>query len=96
VSLDRLRAAIDSAPAADTATAARQIRNAVAQAVLEAGLSHEPQGPPDHSPPVVELRERVGLELADELATIYAGGPGWTSRAIDVLEPLHALARGSR
>jgi hypothetical protein len=93
VSLDRIRAAIDSAAGADTATAARQIRNAVAQAVLEAGLSHEQPAPPEHSPPVRELRERVGNELADELATIYAGGPGWTSRAIDVLEPLHALAR---
>jgi hypothetical protein len=95
VSLDRIRAAIDSAPRADTATAARQIRNAVAQAVLEAGLSHEQPGPPEHPPPAVELRERVGHELAAELLTIYAGEPGWTSRAIDVLEPLHALARGS-
>jgi hypothetical protein len=96
VSLDRIRAAIDSAPAADPATAARQIRNAVARAVVEAGLSNEPSAPPEHPPPVVELRERVGPELADELVTIYAGGPGWTSRAIDVLEPLHALARRPR
>jgi hypothetical protein len=96
VSLDRIRAAIDSAPGADAATAARQIRNAVARAVVEAGVSHEQPTPPEHSPPVVELRERVGPELAEELVTIYAGGPGWTSRAIDVLEPLHALVRRSQ
>ena len=95
MSLDRIRAAIDSAPGADTATAAREIRNAVARAVVEAGLSHVHPAPAEHSPPVAELRERVGQELADELVTIYAGGPDWTSRAIDVLEPLHALARRS-
>jgi hypothetical protein len=95
VSLDRIRAAIDSAPGTDTATAARQIRNAVARAVVEAALTQEQPAPPGHPPPVQGLRERVGPELADELVAIYAGGPGWTSRAIDVLEPLHALARAS-
>ena len=39
------------------------------------------------------LRERFGPELAAELAAVYAGGPDWTTHAIDALEPLHALTR---
>jgi hypothetical protein len=41
------------------------------------------------------LRAHVGDELAAQLVELYDGCPDWTSRAIDVLEPLHALARPS-
>ena len=54
---------------------------------------HEPPAPPERPPPVESLRERLGPELAAELAAVYAGGPDWTTHAIDALEPLHALAR---
>jgi hypothetical protein len=93
VSLDGVRAAIDSAPRSDTATFARQTRNAIAQAVVVAALSAESPSPPRHAPPEAELRERVGPELAAELLKVYAGDADWTSRAIDALEPLHALTR---
>jgi hypothetical protein len=93
VSLEGIRAAIDSAPAHDTASFARQARNAIAQAVLEAARSKEPPRPPDHEPPARELHERVGPELAAELLRVYEGGADWTRHAIDALEPLHALAR---
>jgi hypothetical protein len=39
------------------------------------------------------LRAHVGNELAAQLIALYDGGEGWTSRAIDVLEPLHTLTR---
>jgi hypothetical protein len=93
VSLEGIRAAIDSAPAHDTATFARQARNAIARAVLDAALSQEAPRPPERQPPARELHERVGPELAAELLSIYEGGPEWTRHAIDALEPLHALTR---
>jgi hypothetical protein len=93
MSLAAVRAAIDAAPATDAATLARAARNALAQAVLAEALAHESPAPPDHAPPLSELRERLGPELAGELAAVYAGGADWTSHAIDALEPLHALAR---
>jgi hypothetical protein len=95
VSLEGIRAAIDSAPAHDTASFARQTRNAIAQAVLEAALAREEPGPPQHEPPARELHERVGPELAAELLRVYAGGADWTRHAIDALEPLHALTRST-
>ena len=49
--------------------------------------------PPSRLPPLESLRERLGPELAAELAAVYAGGPDWTTHAIDALEPLHALTR---
>ncbi len=93
VSLAALRAAIDAAPVTDAATLARRTRNAIAQAVLAESIAHEAPEPPEHDPPVAELRARLGAQLAEELAAVYAGGADWTSHAIDVLEPLHALAR---
>jgi hypothetical protein len=34
----------------------------------------------------------LGADLGADLAALYQGGEGWTSRAIDLLEPLNALA----
>jgi hypothetical protein len=93
VSLDGIRAAIDSAPVQDTASFARQARNAIALAVLDAAVSNQPPRPPEHEPPAQELHERVGPELAAELLRVYEGGDDWTRHAIDALEPLHALTR---
>jgi hypothetical protein len=94
MSLEGIRAAIDSAPHGDRAAAARQIRNAIARAVLDEALSHEQVGPPSHPPPATALRERVGPDLADGLLRVYAGDPDWTTHALDALEPLHQIARG--
>ena len=88
-----LRAAIESAPELDVAAFARRARNAIAQAVLAAAFDAEERlAPPEREPPLDELAGRVGPELAAELAFVYDGGVGWTSHAIDALEPLHALA----
>ena len=92
MSLADVRAALDTAPTADTAALARRARNEIAKAVVAEALAHET--PPPADPPVDALRERFGPELATELAAVYAGGPDWTSHAIDALEPLHALTRG--
>ena len=91
MSLEGVRRALDDAPTVDTAALARATRNAIAQAVLAEAFSHEAPAPA--VPPLTSLRERFGPELAEELAAVYAGGPGWTARAIDALEPLHALTR---
>jgi len=93
MSLAAVRAALDAAPSEDTATLARRARNALAQAVLAEAFSHQAPAPPERLPPVESLRERLGPELAAELAVVYAGGPDWTTHAIDALEPLHALTR---
>jgi hypothetical protein len=88
-----LRAAIEAAPDLDAATFARRTRNALAQAVVAAALAgDEALAPPNERPPIEQLRGRVGPGLAAELAAVYDGGAGWTSHAIDALEPLHALA----
>jgi hypothetical protein len=88
-----LRAAIESAPDLDAAAFARRTRNAIAQAVVAAAFdAEETLAPPERRPPLDELSGRVGPELAAELAAVYDGGAGWTSHAIDALEPLHALA----
>jgi hypothetical protein len=92
MSLAAVRATLDAALSEDTATLARRTRNALAQAVLAEAFSHE--APVPAAPPFRSLRERFGPELAEELAAVYAGGPDWTTHAIDALEPLHALARG--
>ncbi len=90
---DNLRAAIESAPDLDAAAFARQARNAIAQAVLAAAFAvDETLSPPAHRAPMEDLRGRVGPDLAAELAAVYDGGPGWTSHAIEALQPLHALA----
>jgi hypothetical protein len=93
MSLAALRAAVDAAPSEDTATLARRARNALAQAVVAEALTHEAPPPPEHPPPLDALRDHLGPALAAELAAVYAGGPDWTTHAIDALEPLHALTR---
>jgi hypothetical protein len=88
-----LRAAIESAPELDSAAFARRARNAIALAVVAAAFAAEESlAPPEREAPLEELTGRVGPELAAELAVVYDGGAGWTSHAIDALEPLHALA----
>jgi hypothetical protein len=94
VSLEAVRDAIDSCTESETAAFARRTRNAIAQAILEEALAHHDEPAPDHAPPVGELRRTVGDDLGVTLAAVYEGGSEWTSRAIDALEPLHALARG--
>jgi hypothetical protein len=90
--LQDVRAVIDSAGETDRATFARRARNAVAKAVVAASFDDRVAAPA-HGAPVDDVRALVGDELAEELVALYAGGADWTSRAIDVLEPLHALAR---
>jgi hypothetical protein len=91
--LTPFRAAIDAAGETDRATFARRTRNAVAQAVLAASLGSGETSRPSRAAPADQVRAHVGEELAAELVALYEGGEGWTSRAIDVLEPLHALTR---
>jgi hypothetical protein len=88
------RAAVDAAPSVDAATFARRTRNAIAQLVLAAAFSSDDEvGSADRAAPEAEVRALVGDDLARELVAVYAGGEGWTSRAIDVLAPLHTLTR---
>ena len=88
-----LRDAVDQAGARDRAAFARAARNAVAQAILAASLAPDAVvGAPDHEPPVAEVRELLGPDLGDALTELYRGGEDWTSRAIDLLEPLNELA----
>jgi hypothetical protein len=89
VSLDAVRSAIDSCGESDTRSFARRTRNAIALAVVSRGAA----APPAHPPPVDVLEYELGPELAELLAGVYAGGPDWTSSAIDALEPLHELVR---
>jgi hypothetical protein len=93
-----LRTVIESAPELDTPVFARRARNAIARAVVAAASSSdETLSPAGRQPPLEELRVCVGPALAAELAAVYDGGEGWTRHAIDLLEPLHALAsRASR
>jgi hypothetical protein len=42
---------------------------------------------PPHS-----VRDLLGPDVGDALTELYRGGDDWTSRAIDLLEPLNALA----
>src|SRR5207247_9711523 len=90
--LTPFRDAIDAAGATDRTTFARRARNAAAQAVLAAALVPDAAvAAPAHAAPAEDVRALVGEELAAELVALYDGGADWTSRAIDVLEPLHAL-----
>ena len=83
-----------AAPDTDAATFARNTRNAVARAVLAAAFAPDGDvGAPAEPAPARAVRAQVGPELADELLALYEGGPDWTSRAIDLLRPLHELAR---
>ncbi len=92
MSLDAVRDAIDSCGSTDTAAFARRTRNAIAQAILAEALAHDEPPAPDHAPPPV-LHDCVGADLGEALVAVYAGGSDWTTHAIDVLEPLNALAR---
>lgn len=88
-----LRTVIESAPELDPAAFARRARNAIANAVIAAASSSsETLSPTARQPPLRELRACVGPALAAELAAVYDGGEGWTRHAIELLEPLHALA----
>jgi len=89
---DAVREAIDTAEAGDPAAFARATRNAVAKAILAAAFEPLAPPPPAHGPPP-QMFDLVGPDLADELAALYRGGADWTTHAIDVLEPLHALTR---
>jgi hypothetical protein len=89
VTLDAVRDAIDSCGETETAVFARRTRNAIAMAIVARG----PVEPPTRTPPVEQLAEKVGDDLGHILTEVYEGGPDWTSRAIDALEPLHELAR---
>jgi hypothetical protein len=91
--LQPLRATVDAAVASDRAAFARAARNAVAQAILAAALVPDAEaGRPEHEPPAAEVRDLLGPDLGDALTELYRGGDDWTSRAIDLLEPLNALA----
>jgi pyrroloquinoline quinone (PQQ) biosynthesis protein C len=88
-----LRAALEPDTELDAAAFARRARNAIAQAVIAAAFAaEETLAPPVREPPVDELTGRFGPRLAAELASVYVGREGWTSHAIEALEPLHALA----
>jgi hypothetical protein len=90
-----LRDTIDAVAAAEGAAFARAARNAVARAILTAALASDATaGRPEHEPPEAEMRELLGPDLGTELAALYRGGDDWTSRAIDLLEPLNELAHG--
>jgi hypothetical protein len=93
MTLALVREAIDACASTDAAVFARRARNAIAQALLAESLGRVSAAAPPHDPPVEALRERVGAELSDALAAVYRGGDGWTTHAIDALEPLHELAR---
>jgi hypothetical protein len=91
--LQPLRDTVDTVGASDRAAFARATRNAVAQAILAAALAPDSTaGRPEHEPPEAEVRELLGPELGDALAALYRGGDDWTSRAIDLLEPLNEIA----
>ena len=88
-----LRDAVDQVAARDRAAFARATRNAVAQAILASAFAADSAvEQPDHEPPVDEVRALLGPDLGDALTALYRGGDDWTSRAIDLLEPLNELA----
>ncbi|HEY8647035.1 MAG TPA: hypothetical protein VIL77_14290 [Gaiellaceae bacterium] len=88
-----LRAAVDAAGERDRAAFAREARNAVAQAILAAALTPDsPCRRAEREPPEAKISELLGPDLGGELAELYRGGADWTSRAIDLLEPLNHVA----
>ena len=93
VTLEAVRDAIDACAETEPAVLARRTRNALAAAILAEAMVHAAPSPAPHAPPVAELRTTFGDDLGAALAAIYEGGEDWPSRAIDALEPLHALAR---
>lgn len=88
-----LRDTVDNAPASGRVAFARATRNAVAQAILAAALAPDTVvGKPDREPPGAKVRDLLGPDLGEALAALYRGDDDWTSRAIDLLEPLNELA----
>jgi hypothetical protein len=91
--LRSLRDAVDTAGASDRAAFARATRNAVARAILAAALAPgTAAGQPEREPPETQVRDLLGPEVGNALTALYRGGDDWTSRAIDLLEPLNELA----
>jgi hypothetical protein len=91
--LRSLRDTVDTAGGSDRAAFARAARNAVAQAILAASLAPgAAAGQPEHDPPLTEVCDLLGPDVGSALTELYRGGENWTSRAIDLLEPLNALA----
>ncbi|HEY6961757.1 MAG TPA: hypothetical protein VI408_07715 [Gaiellaceae bacterium] len=88
MTLDAVRDAIDTCGEVDTAAFARRTRNAIALAIVARG-----DADPTRRRPSDALRAELGDELAALLASVYEGNSGWTSSAIDALEPLNELAR---
>lgn len=87
------RDAVDTAPVQDAAAFARATRNGVAQAILAAALAPDSAvSEPEHEPPEPEIRLLLGADLAESVSALYRGGDAWTSRAIELLEPLNDLA----
>jgi hypothetical protein len=100
-----LRAVVEAAVAGEPGPAyARRLRNAVARVYLAAALA----GSDDQLPPTggarsseleTAVRDRLGsADLARDVMAIYDGVGAleterWGGQAIDVLRPLHALAR---
>ncbi|MFL5954495.1 MAG: hypothetical protein ACJ76I_10350 [Gaiellaceae bacterium] len=92
---EALRETIDSAEASDRAGFARATRNAVAKTILAAAFERVVPEAPAHDPPP-QIFDLLGPNLAGEVAAIYRGEDGWTTHAIDVLEPLNELAKRAR
>jgi hypothetical protein len=92
---EAVREAIDKAGDSEPAEFARTTRNAIAQAIVASAFAPLRPRPPEHEPPEADLRRLVGPELAAALTELYRGSGDWTSRAIDVLEPLHLHTRVS-
>ena len=94
--LQPFRDTVDGAAASERSAFARAARNAVAGAILAAALAPDDAGSrAEREPPEAEIRELLGADLGAEVAALYRGGEGWTSRAIDLLEPLNQLAHAS-
>ena len=93
MTLDGIRRALDEAATTDTPSFARRARNELAKAVLAEAMVPGAVSPPGHVLRLDELERRLGPQLAAHLAAVYAGDAGWTSHAIDALQPLDALAR---
>jgi len=91
------RAAIGAAGETDRTTFARRTRNALARAVLASAFGTETAvDAPAEPAPFDDVRAHVGDELASDLVELYeelAVRAGWTTQAIDVLEPLHEITR---
>jgi len=92
--LGQLRDAVDRATDRDAVAFARATRNAVALAILAAAMTPGGTTAQDgREPQEARFFELLGDSLGSEVAAVYRGGEGWTSRAIDLLEPLNRIAQ---